>query len=65
VQYHSHEGTEFFHLIEGSMTIRYNDQEHVLHPGDSVYFDSSAPHSYRAMARTPAKAFVVTASLRI
>ncbi|MGD0619306.1 MAG: XRE family transcriptional regulator [Bryobacteraceae bacterium] len=65
VRHHSHDGTEFFHLLEGSVTIRYNDQEHVLHPGDSVYFDSSAPHSYRAMARTSSKALVVTASLRV
>jgi transcriptional regulator with XRE-family HTH domain len=65
VQDHVHEGAEFFHVLEGSVTIRYSDGDHVLYAGDSVYFDSSAPHAYRGMSRTPAKAMVVTAAPRI
>ncbi|MGA2184051.1 MAG: XRE family transcriptional regulator [Bryobacteraceae bacterium] len=65
VQDHEHEGAEFFHVLEGSVTVRYNDEEHVLCAGDSAYFDSSTPHAYRGMSRTPAKAMVVTAAPRI
>jgi transcriptional regulator with XRE-family HTH domain len=61
---HSHEGAEFFHVLEGGVTIRYGEDEHVLNTGDSAYFDSSAPHAYRGMSRTPAKAVVVTAAPR-
>jgi transcriptional regulator with XRE-family HTH domain len=65
VQDHAHEGAEFFHVLEGSVTIRYGDEDHLLHAGDSVYFDSSGPHGYRAMSRAPAKAIVVTAPPRV
>jgi transcriptional regulator with XRE-family HTH domain len=65
VQDHAHEGAEFFHVLEGSVTIRYGDEDHLLRTGDSVYFDSSTPHAYRGMSRTPAKAIVVTTAPRI
>ncbi len=57
---HTHEGGEFFHLLEGSANIRYAGEEHPLRGGDSVYFDSSTPHAYRGISRMPAKAVVVT-----
>jgi transcriptional regulator with XRE-family HTH domain len=60
VQPHVHDGAEFFHMLEGSVTIRHNDKDYELHAGDSVYFDSSASHTYRATSRTPARAIVVT-----
>jgi transcriptional regulator with XRE-family HTH domain len=65
VQEHAHDGSEFFHVLEGSVTIRYSDEDHLLSTGDSVYFDSSAPHAYRGMSRAPARAIVVTSAPRI
>lgn len=62
---HSHEGAEFFYVMEGIVAIQYGDENHVLNEGDSVSFDSSTPHSYQAASRTPAKAIVVTTAPHI
>lgn len=62
---HMHEGAEFFHVIEGSVAIRYQDEEYILNSGDSVYFDSSAPHSYRGVGTATAKAMVITTPPRV
>jgi transcriptional regulator with XRE-family HTH domain len=65
VSEHLHEGAEFFHVIEGEVAIRYQDEEHVLGVGDSVYFDSSVAHSYRGLTESLAKAIVITTPPRI
>ncbi len=57
---HSHEGAEFIHVLSGSLSIHYQDEEHVLNAGDSVYFDASEPHTYRATNGTNARALVIT-----
>jgi transcriptional regulator with XRE-family HTH domain len=61
---HLHEGAEFVFVLEGEVTIRYEDEDHELRTGDSVYFDPSEPHSYRGVSKTPARAFVVTTPAR-
>lgn len=60
MQEHVHEGVEFLLVLEGSLAIRFEGEEHVLKQGDSVYFDSAEPHGYRGLARTSARAVVVT-----
>lgn len=62
---HMHEGAEFFHVIEGAVAIRYQDEEYMMESGDSVYFDSSAPHSYRGVGTQTAKAIVITTPPRV
>ncbi len=62
---HMHEGAEFFHVIEGVVGIRYQDEEYVMETGDSVYFDSSAPHAYRGIGTMTAKAIVITTPPRV
>jgi transcriptional regulator with XRE-family HTH domain len=62
---HMHEGAEFFHVIEGVVGIRYQDEEYVMETGDSVYFDSSAPHAYRGIGTITAKAIVITTPPRV
>ena len=57
---HAHEGFELIYIIEGSLMILHDNEEHVLHTGDVAYLDSSAPHSYHGLSDTPAKALVVT-----
>jgi transcriptional regulator with XRE-family HTH domain len=57
---HSHEGAEFVHVLSGTINIHYQDEEHLLNAGDSVYFDASEPHTYRAMNGVNAKALVIT-----
>jgi len=61
---HQHEGAEFIHVLEGALVIRFEDEDHTLEAGDSVYFDPSEPHSYRAAGRRSARAMVVTSPPR-
>jgi transcriptional regulator with XRE-family HTH domain len=62
---HQHEGAEFIHVFEGSLVIRFEDEEHVLNAGDSVYFEAMEPHSYRGLKPFGAKALVVTSPPRM
>ena len=57
---HFHDGAELVHVTEGTLAVHYDDEEHVLKAGDTVYFDPSMPHSYRGISKTPAKAVIVT-----
>lgn len=57
---HQHEGSEFIHLLKGTLAINYQSNEHILEAGDSVYFDSSEPHSYAGRSQEAARAIVVT-----
>jgi quercetin dioxygenase-like cupin family protein len=61
---HSHDGAEFLLVLEGQLEIRYHDETHLLNAGDSVYFDSSEPHSYRGLSKAGAKAVVITTPIR-
>jgi quercetin dioxygenase-like cupin family protein/DNA-binding XRE family transcriptional regulator len=65
VQEHFHDGAELLFVLEGTLALRFEGEEHLLHAGDSVYFDSSEPHAYRGAARTPARAVVVTTPPRL
>ena len=62
---HSHDGSEFVHVLSGDLSIFYQNEEHVLHIGDSVYFDASEPHSYRGHSEIPTKAIVITTPPRL
>lgn len=62
---HLHEGAEFLHVLAGTMSIHYQDEEHVLETGDSVYFDSSEAHAYRGHGPEPARAIVITTPPRL
>lgn len=57
---HQHEGVEFIYLISGRLLIKVGAREIDLDQGDSIYFDSSVPHSYRRQGRGPCRAVVVT-----
>ena len=65
VREHAHEGAELFHVISGSVSIRYQDEDYALHKGDSVYFDSSSPHSYRGLEAGISQAIVITTPPRV
>jgi transcriptional regulator with XRE-family HTH domain len=62
---HSHEGSEFLHILMGDLSIYYQNEEYVLHVGDSVYFDASEIHSYQGHSETPTRAIVVTTPPRL
>jgi transcriptional regulator with XRE-family HTH domain len=65
IEEHFHEGAEFVHVVEGSLAIRFEGEEHVLKAGDSVYFDSSEPHAYRGASEASAKAVIITTPPRL
>ncbi len=47
----THKGEEFVFVLEGQLEFSYEDQVYLLDPGDSLYFDSSFPHAFRAMGK--------------
>jgi len=57
---HVHAGVEFIHVLRGTLDLKMLSEEHTLHAGDSIYFDSSVMHSYRRAGRRPCTAIVVT-----
>jgi transcriptional regulator with XRE-family HTH domain len=60
---HLHPGVELIYVMEGTLAVQYQDEEHELYTGDCCYFDSSELHSYRGMSEAPARAFVVSAPM--
>ena len=57
---HAHPGAELIYVVRGRLTVRILDEDRLLEAGDSIYFDSTAPHSYRRVGRAPCEAVVVT-----
>lgn len=56
---HNHDGAEIVYLLKGKLIIAIDGNDHTLGASDSIYFDPSAPHSYRCSGRTDAAAIVV------
>jgi len=50
--------------MRSRLAIRILDQDRLLDAGASIYFDSSAAHSYRQVGRAPCEAVVVTTGYR-
>ena len=57
---HHHAGVEFLSVLGGKLELHLGTEDHVLKSGDSIYFDSSLPHSYRRISHKPCCAIVVT-----
>lgn len=57
---HAHPGVELIYVVRGRLGIRILDEDRLLDAGDSIYFDSTAPHSYRRVGRAPCEGVVVT-----
>ncbi len=55
----SHPGQEFDHLLEGTLQVVIGEHEVVLEAGDSIFFDSTAPHAMRALGGRPARFLAV------
>ncbi len=62
---HFHNGAEFIYVLSGQLAINYQHEDHLLGPGDSVYFDASEPHSYVGKSEESTKAIVVTSQPRL
>ena len=57
---HFHPGVEFLYLINGELALKVGTEEYQLQEGDSIYFDSSIPHSYRRTGKKTCDGLVVT-----
>jgi transcriptional regulator with XRE-family HTH domain len=59
---HDHAGVEFIYVMQGTLSVHMNGEEHVLEAGDAIYFDATTPHAYRRSHGRLCSAVVVTAS---
>lgn len=50
-----HEGIEMLYMLEGVLDYRHGDQIYRLEPGDSLLFDSDAPHGPEGLVELPAR----------
>lgn len=57
---HAHDGAEFLHVLKGTLRLEVAGDAHELEEGDSIYFDSSQPHSYTKSGGSSCEALVVT-----
>ena len=55
----SHEGEEFLTVVEGEVSFTIDDEEHVLSPGDSVYFNAETKHCVQNRGKGEAKLLCV------
>ena len=58
----THHGEEFLHVLSGTLELFYDGENHTLKKGDSVYIDSSKPHSLRGLGKTPPQMLAVILS---
>jgi transcriptional regulator with XRE-family HTH domain len=58
---HEHTGVEFIYVIQGTLSVHINGEEHALDAGDAIYFDATLPHAYRRSGGRLCSAVVVTA----
>ena len=49
----SHDGQEFDYILSGTMKLLVAGHEVILRPGDSVYYDSRAPHAMTCAGDEP------------
>jgi transcriptional regulator with XRE-family HTH domain len=57
---HQHAGGEFLYVLNGTLELRIGDESYELHAGDSIYFDSTVPHTYSRSGARSCSAIVVT-----
>ncbi|MBE3638844.1 helix-turn-helix domain-containing protein [Mangrovicoccus algicola] len=48
-----HEGIEMLYMLDGEMGYRHGDQLYRMEPGDTLLFDSDAPHGPEQLVRLP------------
>jgi transcriptional regulator with XRE-family HTH domain len=60
-RFHRHGGYELLLVMTGEVEVRLGDDVHSLASGDSIYFESSAPHTYRKASAGKCSVVVVVA----
>ncbi len=56
---HEHAGAEIIYVLRGELVLNLAGEDFALRAGDSMYFDSAHPHSYRRNGASPCAAIVV------
>jgi transcriptional regulator with XRE-family HTH domain len=56
----SSQGQTFCYILTGTLQLTLGEEVYILEPGDSVYFDSSVPHSWSAINRSKVSGIWVT-----
>jgi transcriptional regulator with XRE-family HTH domain len=59
-----HDGVEFLFMLEGKVGYRHADKTYRLEPGDSLFFDSDAPHGPDELIELPARYLSIICYLR-
>lgn len=54
-----HEGEEFIWVIKGTLKVTHGQEEYILNPGDSIYFQGGATHSWKNIGDTECQAMWV------
>lgn len=57
---HNHAGAEHLYLVSGALVVAIGGHSYELEAGDSIYFDSSVPHTYCKAGDLPCAALIVT-----
>ena len=57
---HTHPGVELIYVLTGTLVVTVGSEPQKLSEGDSLYFDSSIPHTYLRSDDAPCSALVVT-----
>jgi transcriptional regulator with XRE-family HTH domain len=57
---HTHPGVELVYVLNGTLVVTVGSEPQRLSEGDSLYFDSSIPHTYLRGDDAPCTALVVT-----
>jgi transcriptional regulator with XRE-family HTH domain len=55
----SHQGEEFILVTKGRLFVAYGREEHILEPGDTVYYNAIVPHHVGAYGEEPAEIVAV------
>jgi transcriptional regulator with XRE-family HTH domain len=58
----THDGQEFCYILEGAIELYYDGRTYRLDTGDSVYLDSSRPHTFHGLGDKIAKMLAVVSS---
>jgi quercetin dioxygenase-like cupin family protein len=57
---HTHPGGEFIFVLDGTLELTVGNDQFTLEREDSIYFDSSRPHTYRRSSQRRCRAIVMT-----
>jgi transcriptional regulator with XRE-family HTH domain len=59
-----HAGLEFIYMLDGEVVYRHGNRTYRLLPGDSLYFDSDAPHGPEELRKLPIRFLSVITYIR-